>query len=539
VKTTQTSSPVTRSAETALPTHRTATVGRQPASEALDDGAVQWLADRVAQRAPIQRKRIETGYENLTDTAGPLPRVQRTLPRVQRTRSPSPQHETGRIHEAARLGTSGASRALPYLDAIQPSFGRYDVRGVAAHTGAAAQSGAGAMSALAFTMGNHVAFAATPTLHTAAHEAAHVIQQRAGVQLSGGVGEVGDPHEKHADAVADMVVAGRSSEALLRQHVDPFGPSEASEAERSHGVNSGPVKASTRSETAAAGATPGAQAYTQVQSRHVETGYEDLVQAACGRPNTYSSGPLLPPIAGDKSEIHPAASQPVRVVFTGSSAPVSQMIQQQKATDGGTSDVAAELAKRIAKVNEMIVAARAKGANGAAENLEYWLSGKNGTKMMKASQFQNEDFVNSWLSDRPRSRFISGAVTRYKDGRLTVGGDADMEWTDSLTAPLTHDLFYALGGFTILSRVRVHCDRVESGRIWDTVYFSFKSWQCEARDTYNWDAGKSTYIPGFGSITDEWMKYIEDNGSAKAFNVSSDPWTVTNAAVTATFDKWI
>jgi hypothetical protein len=60
-----------------------------------------------------------------------------------------------------------------------------------------------------------VAFAGAPNLHTAAHEAAHVIQQRAGVQLKGGVGEVGDPYERHADAVADAVVQGKSSEALL------------------------------------------------------------------------------------------------------------------------------------------------------------------------------------------------------------------------------------------------------------------------------------------------------------------------------------
>jgi hypothetical protein len=48
-----------------------------------------------------------------------------------------------------------------------------------------------------------------------AHEAAHVIQQRGGVQLKGGVGAVGDAHEQHADAVADRVVAGQSAEALL------------------------------------------------------------------------------------------------------------------------------------------------------------------------------------------------------------------------------------------------------------------------------------------------------------------------------------
>src|SRR5947207_2443000 len=55
---------------------------------------------------------------------------------------------------------------------------------------------------------------------TAAHEAAHVVQQRGGVSLKGGIGAEGDEYEQHADAVADQVVAGRSAEGLL----DRFAP---------------------------------------------------------------------------------------------------------------------------------------------------------------------------------------------------------------------------------------------------------------------------------------------------------------------------
>src|SRR5690606_15975344 len=38
---------------------------------------------------------------------------------------------------------------------------------------------------------------------------------RGGVQLKGGVGAVGDTYERHADAVADLVVQGKSAESLL------------------------------------------------------------------------------------------------------------------------------------------------------------------------------------------------------------------------------------------------------------------------------------------------------------------------------------
>ena len=71
------------------------------------------------------------------------------------------------------------------------------------------------MGAEAFATGSSIAFGTTPSLHTAAHEAAHVVQQRAGVSLQGGVGQSGDAYERHADEVADLVVQGRSAETTL------------------------------------------------------------------------------------------------------------------------------------------------------------------------------------------------------------------------------------------------------------------------------------------------------------------------------------
>ena len=121
------------------------------------------------------------------------------------------------VHEAAAHGTSGAAGPLPHLDQIQQSFGRHDVSSVRAYTDGNAARGAGAMGAEAYATGDQVAFAGSPTLHTAAHEAAHVVQQRAGVALKGGVGQAGDAYERHADAVADTVVRGESAESLLDQ----------------------------------------------------------------------------------------------------------------------------------------------------------------------------------------------------------------------------------------------------------------------------------------------------------------------------------
>ncbi len=119
------------------------------------------------------------------------------------------------VHAAAARGISGGGGTMPFASQIQASFGSHDVSRVEAHTDSAAAEGSAAMGADAYATGDHVAFKGQPDLHTAAHEAAHVVQQKAGVQLSGGVGQVGDAYEKQADEVADRVVQGKSAEDLL------------------------------------------------------------------------------------------------------------------------------------------------------------------------------------------------------------------------------------------------------------------------------------------------------------------------------------
>lgn len=136
------------------------------------------------------------------------------------------------VHAAAAHGIAGSSGPLPHGDTIQRLFGRHDISTIQAHTDESAAAGARAMGAQAFATGDHVAFGSTPDLHTAAHEAAHVVQQRAGVHLKSGVGESGDAYERNADAVADRVVQGRSAEDLLP------GPSGSGTAAAQHGAGS-------------------------------------------------------------------------------------------------------------------------------------------------------------------------------------------------------------------------------------------------------------------------------------------------------------
>jgi hypothetical protein len=132
---------------------------------------------------------------------------------VQREASGEPQASD--VPTRAARGVQGAGGKLPHLEQIQASFGRHDVGGVRAFVGGEAATAARSIGARAYAMGDAVAFAGAPDVRQAAHEAAHVVQQRGGVQLDGGVGAAGDPYERHADDVADKVVRGQSAESML------------------------------------------------------------------------------------------------------------------------------------------------------------------------------------------------------------------------------------------------------------------------------------------------------------------------------------
>jgi hypothetical protein len=120
------------------------------------------------------------------------------------------------VQSRAAQGVAGPGGPLPHGETIQRLFGAsHDVSGVKAHVGDDAAAACDAIGASAFATGDHVAFRGPADLHTAAHEAAHVVQQRAGVHLKGGVGAEGDAYEQHADRVADMVASGQSAEAEL------------------------------------------------------------------------------------------------------------------------------------------------------------------------------------------------------------------------------------------------------------------------------------------------------------------------------------
>jgi hypothetical protein len=147
------------------------------------------------------------------------------------------------VHRAAADGLREGGDPLPYLDTIQESFGpTHDIGNVRAHIGGAAEEASERMGAKAYATGQDIAFGRRPDLHTVAHEAAHVIQQRAGVSLDGGVGRAGDQYERHADAVADLVVQGQSAEKELARLAPVAAPAVQGHGVQTTAVQMDPVK---------------------------------------------------------------------------------------------------------------------------------------------------------------------------------------------------------------------------------------------------------------------------------------------------------
>ncbi|MBL8971606.1 MAG: DUF4157 domain-containing protein, partial [Myxococcales bacterium] len=132
------------------------------------------------------------------------------------------------VQEVALSGFQGGGSQLPHIARVQASFGAHDISDVRSFTGPGTRAATRALSAEAYASGGRVGFAdPAPSLHTVAHEAAHVVQQRAGIRLSGGIDRPGDAHERHADAVAAKVVRGESAERSLDSYFSARGASSS------------------------------------------------------------------------------------------------------------------------------------------------------------------------------------------------------------------------------------------------------------------------------------------------------------------------
>lgn len=128
--------------------------------------------------------------------------------------SPSASHSA--VDEVARDGTRGGGERLPYLAQLEQAFGsRHDLASVRAHHGEDSAAACDTLGADAYASGSSIAFRSAPGLWLAAHEAAHVVQQRHGLRPGAALAAPDEGLERQADAVANRVAAGGSAHDLL------------------------------------------------------------------------------------------------------------------------------------------------------------------------------------------------------------------------------------------------------------------------------------------------------------------------------------
>jgi hypothetical protein len=207
-------------------------------------------SDALAELGPGKETLVEREYRNLqrrhqpfADTFAEMYELVRP---VQRQATEAPKRGDADTHAIAADGVSGAGGQLPHAERIIASVGeqhRATIEGISAHIGGPAGDASRAIHADAYATGNQIAFAATPDVGLAAHEATHVIQQQAGVQLKGGVGQAGDAYEQQADAVAGAVERGESAVHLLEHGPAAAGRSTGSGVQRQVAVRPVPAQA--------------------------------------------------------------------------------------------------------------------------------------------------------------------------------------------------------------------------------------------------------------------------------------------------------
>lgn len=214
------------------------------------------------------------------------------------------------------------------------------------------------------------------------------------------------------------------------------------------------------------------------------------------------------------------------------------------------------LAESIKKFNDLIKFARLKGWNLAADNLEFWFKNKNpkNYRNIPIKHFNDEDFILNHIKTEHVPLIIKGIEARIhapedelfpKSSAKLLGGRIVLKpkknelkrinstiiyYENSVYAPEENELYYALGGFTILSEVNISREEINiDGEISNII--SVISWKCSIYDRYNWDKGKAVLVPLYGKIYDEELMSLEENGIGNDYDIFSNAWSVNYSEI--------
>ncbi len=181
-------------------------------------------------------------------------------------------------------------------------------------------------------------------------------------------------------------------------------------------------------------------------------------------------------------------------------------------------DIAAHRKRGVDEANRL-----AATAPNAAANMLHFLGNTGAERTMPTEVFANHAETKSALM-KHRSKFLEGVRKRLEKGTVKPNVLSEqIPWTDTADAFSyfkKDDLGYAVGGYTLCSKVKVIAKPMPGNQFEVT----FAEWKIQAFDCYNWDPGKG--VPG---VDDKDLCCIENAGLAKHFEIRTDVWDNADA----------
>jgi hypothetical protein len=212
----------------------------------------------------------------------------------------------------------------------------------------------------------------------------------------------------------------------------------------------------------------------------------------------------------DKTETKPGVENPETKALVGPEAKPAATKPEHEPVD-----ITTRLDKIAQTYRDMIAAARKKGYNVAADNLQRFLDGTGGTKELDVSWLRS--FTATTDAERVNEERFEGPLSKVaKTVDHAQHKSFEDHWDRMFTASQATELYYASGTSTIRSKGKFELEGLENiVRIGGSVNHHWF-------DPYDWHEGLSAYIPGFGNVSDEDALLLQKYRGAKPFMMEAD-----------------
>lgn len=231
------------------------------------------------------------------------------------------------------------------------------------------------------------------------------------------------------------------------------------------------------------------------------------------------------PHDGRDSSIAPSAAFLFHLQRTAGNQAVNQLLQRYtfsrpnspSQADAGTAPPVRSLADIERNYRAIVARGRSLNYNVAADNLEYWLDGRGGVRMLDAGWLRGYGVVTD--AERTNQERFEHSLKQHgihlADGATERFTD---HWDRRITAAPLTELFYASGISELSSRGAFTLRR--AGRTVTITGSVAHHWH----DPYDWNSGQGALVPGSGNVSDDDALALRRAGRGRDYELQCD-WT--------------